>query len=102
MTNDNSSEGRVNERPPWHLDVETAKRECRICLEKWQGQIQRLRQLVENSDSFSPEALRMSFEESMPDMKRAAQAAIARFQILLQIRAGDMHWHDEKPEKPTD
>ena len=102
MTSDDSSKGRVNERPTWHLDVSVAKRECRTCLEKWQGQIQRLRQLAEDSDSFSPEALRVSFEESMPDMKRAAQAAVARFQILLQIRAGTMRWHDEEPEEPTD
>jgi len=92
MNNDNRSEGQIGEEPQWHLDVETAKRECRICLEKWQGQIERLRQLVENSDGFAPDALRVSFEESMPDMKRAAGAAIARFQILVQIRAGDMHY----------
>ncbi len=92
----------MSERPQWHLDVETAKRECRTSLDKWQGQIERLRQLVENSDAFSPDALRVSFEESLPDMKRSAQAAIARFQIFLQIRAGEMHWHDEHQEQSTD
>jgi hypothetical protein len=81
----------MNERPQWHLDVETAKRECRTCLDKWNEQIELLRQLVENSDAFAPAALQVSFEDVMPDLMRAAQAAIARFQILLQIRAGDMH-----------
>jgi hypothetical protein len=82
----------LSERPQWHLDVDTAKRECRTCLDKWQGQIERLRQLVDNSDAFAPDALRVSFEKSLPDMTRAAQAAIARLQILIQIRAGDMHY----------
>jgi hypothetical protein len=82
----------MSERPQLHLDVETAKRECRTCFDKWQEQIERLRQLVENSDAFAPDALRVSFEESIPDMKRAAQASIARLQILVQIRAGDMHY----------
>lgn len=86
----------MSERPAWHLDVETAKLECRTCLEKWQEQIERLRRLVENSDSFAPDALRMSFEDSLPEMTRAAQAAIARFQILVQIRAGDMHYGSEE------
>jgi hypothetical protein len=97
MIHDNRSEGQMSERPLWHLDAETAKRECRTCLDKWQGQIERLRQLVENSDAFAPDALRVSFEESMPEMKRAAQAAIARFQILVQIRAGTMRWHQDEP-----
>ena len=79
----------MSERPQWHLDVETAKQECRTCLDKWLIQIERLRQLVENSDAFAPDALRVSVEESMPDMQRAARASIARLQILVQIRAGD-------------
>jgi hypothetical protein len=92
----------MSEKPLWLFDVETAKQECRICLDKWQAQIERLRQLVEDSDSFAPDALRVSFEESMPDLKRAAQAAIARLQILVHIRAGTIRWHEEEPEKQTD
>jgi hypothetical protein len=86
----------MSKRPQWHLDADTAKRECRTCLDKWQRQIERLRQLVDNSDAFSPDALRVSFEESVPDMRRAAQAAIARFQILVQIRAGEMRYGSEE------
>jgi hypothetical protein len=74
------------------MDVETAKRECRTWLDKCQEQIERLRQLVENSDAFAPDALRVSFEESTPGMRRAAKAAIAWLQIIAQIRAGDMHY----------
>jgi hypothetical protein len=92
----------MNQKPPWLFDVETAKQECRLTLDKLVAQIDGLRQLVENSDSFAPDALRVSFEESMPDLKRAAQAAIARFQILVHIRAGTILWREEEPEKQTD
>jgi len=86
----------MSELPQWHLDVETAKRECRTCLDKWQGQIERLRQLVENSDAFAPDALRVSFQESMPEMIRVSQATIAWLQILVQIRTGTMHYHEDE------
>jgi hypothetical protein len=76
----------------------TAKRECRTCLDKWEGQIERLRQLVEDSDGFAPDALRMSFQESMPDMQRAARATIARLQILVQIRAGHVHYAESEEQ----
>ena len=36
-----------------------------------------LRQLVKDSDSFTPDALRISFEDSVRGMNRAAQTAIA-------------------------
>jgi len=77
------------------LDVETGKRECQITLRKWEAQMRCLRQLVKDSDSFTPDALRISCEDSVPGMNRAAQTAIARFQILLQIRAGNRQQSDE-------
>jgi len=92
----------MNQKPPWLFDVETAKQECRLTLDKLVAQIEGLRQLVEDSDSFAPDALRVSFEESMPDLKLAAQAAIARLQILVHIRAGTILWREEEPEKETD
>jgi hypothetical protein len=76
--------------------VETAKRECKITLRKWETQIRCLRQLVKDSDSFTPGVLRISFEDSIPGMNRAAQTANARFQILLQIRAGSMRWQEDQ------
>jgi len=92
----------MSDRPLWHLDVETAKRECQLTLVKCEAQIRGLRQLVKDSDSFTPEALRVSFEDSVPDMKRAAQAAIARFQILLQIRAGTMRRCEDESKEASD
>ena len=26
----------MSEKPQWHLDVETAQQECRVCFDKWQ------------------------------------------------------------------
>ena len=92
----------MNQKPPWLFDVKTAKQECRLTLDKLVAQIEGLRQLVEDSDSFAPDALRVSFEESMPDLKQAAQATIARVQILVHIRAGTILWREEEPEKQTD
>jgi hypothetical protein len=74
------------------MDVETAKRECRTWLDECQGQIERLRQLVETSDTLAPDSLRVSVEESTPGLRRAAKAAVAWLQMILQIRAGDMHY----------
>jgi cytochrome c-type biogenesis protein CcmE len=45
--------------------------------------------------------LRVSFEQAVPDLKRAGQAAIARLQILAHIRAGTIVWRGDEP-KQTD
>lgn len=102
MKNSDGSSDDMRERHPWHLDTETAKRECRETLEKWQAQIVRLRHLVEHSDEFAPPAFRKSVENHMPELRRATMAAVARLQIYVQILNGDMHWHEEKPEEATD
>ena len=94
-------EDKMNQPPPWLFDVDVAKQECRICLDKLTEQIGRLRQLVDDSDSFAPDALRVSFEQAVPDLKRAGQAAIARLQILAHIRAGTIVWRGDEP-KQTD
>ncbi len=64
----------MSEKPQWHLDTETAKRECRETLDKWQAQISGLRQLVEHSDEFTPPAFRQSVEDHMPELRRAVGA----------------------------
>ena len=94
-------EDKMNQPPPWLFDVDVAKQECRICVDKLTEQIGRLRQLVDDSDSFAPDALRVSFEQAVPDLKRAGQAAIARLQILAHIRAGTIVWRGDEP-KQTD
>jgi hypothetical protein len=43
----------------------------------------------------------VSFEQAVPDLKWAGQAAIARLQILAHIRAGTIVWRGDEP-KQTD
>jgi len=89
----------MNERPQWHVDVETAERECHICFEKWQSQLDRLRELVEQHKSYTPEAFKASLEEIMPEFRRATLAAISRLQIMAQIKSGDMRYHEDESEQ---
>jgi len=94
-------ENGMNQPPPCLFDVDVAKQECRICLDKLTDQIGRLRQLVDDSDSFAPDALRVSFEEAIPDLSHAGRALIARLKILAHIRAGTIIWRGDEP-KQTD
>ena len=82
---DGREEEKMNQPPPWLFDLGVAKQECHRTLDKLSDQVGRLRQLVESEDSYSPDALRVSFEQAVPDLKRAGQAAIARLQILVRL-----------------
>jgi len=75
----------MSQPPPFLFDVGVAKQECNRTLDQLTEQVGRLRQLVESEDSYSPDALRVSFEQAVPDLKRAGQAAIARLQILVRL-----------------
>lgn len=92
----------MTEKPQWHLDTETAKRECRETLDKWHTQISGLRHLVEHSDEFTPPAFRQSVEDYMPKLRRVTMAAVARLGIYVQILNGDMHFHEDKPEEANE
>jgi hypothetical protein len=98
---DGREEDKMNQPPPWLFNVDVAKQECRVTLDKLSDQVGRLRQLVEDSDSYAPDALRVSFEQAVPDLKQAGQAAIARMQILVHLRAGNILWRGDEP-KQTD
>jgi hypothetical protein len=98
VMSEDRQENKMNQPPPWLFDVDVAKQECRICLDKLTEQIGRLRQLVDDSDSFAPDALRVSFEEAIPDMSLAGRAVIARLQILAHIRAGTIIWRGDDPK----
>jgi hypothetical protein len=100
MSEDREESG-MNQPRPWLFDVAVAKHECHRTLDKLSDQVGRLRQLVEDSDSYAPDALRVSFEQAVPDLKRAGQAAIAQLQILAHIRAGTIVWRGDEP-KQTD
>ena len=88
-----------NERPRWHLDVGTAQRECRVCFAKWQALTSRIRKMVEEHEEYEPEAFKASILELMPEYMRAANAAVARLQIMVQIKCGEMRFYGDKPEE---
>jgi hypothetical protein len=88
-----------SEKPQWHLDVETAHRECRVCFAKWQTLTSRIRKMVEEHAEYAPDAFKASILEFMPEYTRAANAAVARLQIMVQIKCGEMRFHGDKPEE---
>ena len=88
----------MTESPTWHLDVETAQRECRLCFERWLSQMNRVRELVEQHETYAPESFKESVEELMPELRRTTLAAVARLQILTQIKGGEMQWHEDEEQ----
>jgi len=89
-----------NKRPEWHLDVETAQRECRACFAKWQELTNRIRKMVEEHDEYEPDAFKASILDLLPEYVRAANASVARLQIMVQVKSGEMRFHGDTPEEP--
>ena len=89
----------MSQRPQWQVDTQTAQRECRETLDKWQVQISQLRHMVEQSDEFTPQALRESVMEFMPELRQATIAAVAHVLLFLQILNGDMRWHGDNAQE---
>ena len=90
----------MSEKPQWHLDVETAQRECRETLDKWQIFTTRIRTMVEEHEEYAPDAFKSSMLELLREYVRAANAAVARLQIMTQIKCHEMGYHenDERAE----
>ena len=78
----------------------TAQQECRECFDKWQELTARIRKMVEAHEEYAPDAFKASILEVMPEYVRSANAAVARLQIMTQIKCGEMGYHedDERPE----
>jgi hypothetical protein len=91
-----------NESPKWHLDVGTAQRECRVCFAKWQALTSRIRKMVEEHEEYAPDAFKASILELMPEYVRASNAAVARLQIMTQIKCGEMRFHGDKAKESGD
>jgi hypothetical protein len=91
-----------SETPAWHLHVDTAERECRVCFAKWQALTNRIRKMVEEHEGYAPDAFKASILELMPEYMRAANAAVARPQIMVQIKCGEMRFHEDSPEESSD
>jgi hypothetical protein len=83
----------------WLLNLETAQQECQVCFAKWQTLTTRMLQMVEDYEQYAPDAFKASVLELMPDYVRAANAAIARLQIMVQIKCGEMKVHGDKSEE---
>lgn len=92
----------MSEKPQWHLDVDTAQRECRECFAKWEAITARMRKMVEEHKEYSPQAFKASVLELMPEYARAANAAVARLQILTQIKCGELRFNEDTPEESRD
>jgi hypothetical protein len=89
----------MSEKPQWHLDVGTAQQECRVCFDKWEALTARIRKVVEAHEEYEPEVFRASILELMTEYVRSANAAVARLQIMTQIKCGEMGYHeDDRPE----
>jgi len=89
----------MSERPTWHLDVETAQRECGVCFAKWQALTRRMQKLVAEHEEYAPEAFKASILELLPEYVRAANATVARLQIMVQIKCGEMRFHGAQPKE---
>jgi len=89
----------MSERPSLHSDVETAERECRVCFAKWKALAKRMQQMIDEHKEYTPDAFKASIQELLPEYTRAANAAVARLQILVQIKCGEMRFHGDEPGK---
>jgi hypothetical protein len=85
----------MTEKPQWHLDVETAQRECQVCFDKWEALATRIRKVVEEHGEYAPDAFKASILELLREYVRAANAAVARVQIMVQIKCGEMRVNEE-------
>jgi hypothetical protein len=92
----------MSEKPQWHLDVGTAQRECRETLDKWEAVTSRIRTVVEAHEEYAPDAFKASMLELLREYVSAANAAVARLQIMTQIKCGDMRVNKDNPEESDD
>jgi len=83
----------------WLVNVETAQQECQVCFAKWQTLTTRMLQMVEDHEQYAPDAFKASVLELLPEYVRAANAAVARLQIMVQIKCGEMKVRGDSPEE---
>jgi hypothetical protein len=83
----------------WLLNLETAQQECQECFAKWQTFTTRIQKVVEEHEEYAPDAFKASVLELLPEYVRAANAAVARLQIMVQIKCGEMKVRGDSPEE---
>ena len=96
------AEERCAKKLAWHPDLDLAIRETCLCLDTWQSQMNWLRELVAQHETFTPDAFRASLEEMMPEFQRATRAAASSLQIMAQIKSGEVGYHEEEPQESSD
>jgi hypothetical protein len=62
----------------------------------------RLRELVEQHATYTPEASKASLQQMMPEFRRVTLATVARLQIMAQIKGGQMRYQVDEPEESSD
>lgn len=92
----------MSDRPPWPVDVETAERECQLCFDKWKALTNRIRIIVSQHEEYAPDAFKTSILELLPEYARAANAVVARLQIMVQIKCAEMQVHGDEPKDSDD
>lgn len=68
-------------------NVATAREECRVCLTKWEAEMEGIKILIAEASSYSAEAFTHSVDDRMPRLQRATRAVIVRLSILVQVLA---------------
>ena len=78
-------------------DVAAAKRELLKTIDQWECQMQRIKTLIRESDTYDPEPFGLSMAELMPEAVRRMKGVLAWSQIMVQLK-GD---HNETGRTST-
>ena len=82
-----------------YQELDQARRECHITLSKWNKDMRRLNGLLQDFDTYTPEAFTASVVEIMPEFQRQTRAFMARLQILLQMLNGGIRRVGDGPSE---
>jgi hypothetical protein len=67
-------------------DVATAKRELLKTIDQWECQMQRIKTLIRESDTYDPGPFGLSMAELMPEAVRRMKGVFAWSQIMVQLK----------------
>jgi len=67
-------------------DVTTAKRELLKTIDQWECQMQRIKTLIRESDTYDPGSFGLSMAELMPEAVRRMKGVFAWSQIMVQLK----------------
>lgn len=67
-------------------DVGAAKRELLKSINQWECQMQRIKTLIRESDTYDPEPFGLSVAELIPEAGRRMKGVLAWSQIMVQLK----------------